>query len=127
MQRLLLALIAVGMLVTGLLLTFSGLPEFWSQSLAYIAIRVGILLGVLWLALPQFFELLSRCSPQTVICIASGILILVIRPRYVAYVAPLLLIALGLQFLGRFLGGPRPPGTRSGRGARGRSARKDND
>lgn len=110
MRRHLLGVIGVILLATGfIILSQYGTGSSRTSMLASVCIRAGLVLGALWLALPQ---LLSRSPPWFIVCLVTGLLILVWRPRMAIIVLPLL-AGLGiLQFI-RWLSKPLPaPGNR---------------
>lgn len=98
-QRLLIGLVAGVFLTVGAVLYFFGSnPENISTG---IAVRVGLLLGVIWLAMPQLEGLKSKISAM----VWTGVLLILIvaafRPRLFPVMAGVLAVGLALNwFLG---------------------------
>ncbi len=76
---------------------------FWNSSL-----RMGLVLGAAWLALPNLLEQKSDASPLALTLAAVIVIVLVVRPRAIVVLWPILLILGILQFF-RWLAKP-PPG-----------------
>ena len=77
-----------------------------------ILIRAGLVMGALWLALPQIFELMTRQPPWLLGCVVIGLGVLIVRPRYLVVVGPILGGIIVLQFLG-WLFKPLPHGKKT--------------
>jgi len=65
-----------------------------------ICFRAGILLGVIWLAFPQAVQLLSKYPPWVIASTVVTLAVLVVRPKAIIYVLPLLAIVGVVQFVG---------------------------
>lgn len=77
--------------------------------------RVGLVLGAMWLAYEQVRQLSHRSPPWLLGCIGLALLVLVVRPKAILIVAPLLAVVALLQFVG-WLFKPLPdPRRRRGR------------
>ena len=103
MQRHLLGFItAITLLLTaGLWLC---LPEGATKGpLVGAGLRVGIMLSVLWLALPNVFLLLERFPAWLVGTTFVGLIIMAVRPRMAPVLAPILIAlwALAPQWFGK--------------------------
>ena len=79
----------------------------WSslqQSLVFsTALRLGLTLGAIWLAYPQVEALVRRISPWWLGMAALVIVMLVVRPRALLLLVPLLALIAALGWLRRFL------------------------
>lgn len=104
-QRHALAVIAALLLVAGLFFQYAGLSLGQAESLAGALIRVGVVLGAVWLALP---ELRRGGNVWVLLAVVFGSLIVAWRPRY-------FLFALAIAVVAYFL---RPRGPRQGGRAR---------
>lgn len=102
--------------LTGLVLLLAGIgtlflaPRDESHTALSIAgglIRIGLVLGALWLALPSIAGMLSR-TPRWVLTLAAiGIVVCVVQPKLLLIVVPLVVL---IWFLaGRFLASPADP------------------
>ena len=76
---------------------------FWNSCL-----RMGLVLGAAWLALPKLLEQKSDASPLVLTLVAAIVLVLVVRPRAIIFLWPFLVILAVMQFF-RWLVKP-PPG-----------------
>lgn len=83
------------------------------QVTAAISMRVGFVLGALWLALPQLSQLRTRFPIWLWGCLALGGLVIAVRPNLFVPVLILLGAICLLQFVG-WLFKP-PPGARRSR------------
>jgi hypothetical protein len=109
MKRSLLGLIAlVSLLVgVGLLVLAPRDPNNTALSVAGGMIRVGLVLGSLWLAWPSITGMLSRTPKWILTAAVIGVIVCVVRPQLLLIVVPILL---GLWFLSsRFLASPADP------------------
>lgn len=109
MKRSLLGLVALVSLVIGigLLLLAPRDVNNTALSVSGALIRVGLVIGALWLAWPSITGLLSRTPKWMLTAAAIGIVFCVVRPQLLLIVVPVLL---GLWFLsGRFLQSPSDP------------------
>ncbi len=66
-------------------------------------LRAGLTLGALWMAFPQVEAIARRISPAWVTVSLVALLVVIIRPRALLYVAPLLVVIAVLAWLRRFL------------------------
>ena len=62
--------------------------------------RVGIVLGLMWLAYEQVLKISQRSPPWLLGCIGLCLLVIVARPKAIVVVAPLLAAVAVLQFFG---------------------------
>ncbi len=75
-----------------------------------VFLRVGIVIGAMWLAYDQVVKIGQRSPPWLLGCIALCLVVVVVRPRAILIVAPLLAIVAALQFVGwLFKPLPKPP------------------
>ncbi len=61
--------------------------------------RVGIVLGAMWLAYDQVLKLGQRSPPWLLGCIGLCLLVIVVRPKAIVVVAPLLAVVAAMQFV----------------------------
>jgi len=104
MRRLVLGLFALVMFVGGVIALVAGRDG--GGAAASIAIRVGVLLGAIWLAMPQLARIFQRIPPAMLGAIGIGLVMLVMQPRLLAYVLPLLGVLLVVQYFAKMF---RPP------------------
>jgi hypothetical protein len=71
-----------------------------TQFVASICMRVGLVLCAIWLAYPQLEKITQRVPPWMLGCILLGMLVVVVRPRMILYLAPVLAAIAVLQFVG---------------------------
>jgi hypothetical protein len=124
MNRTLLGLLALVIFLAGIgtLLLAPRDNNNTALSVAGGMIRVGLVLGALWLALPSIAGVLTRTPKWVLTAAVIGIVICVVRPQLLLLVVPLLL---ALWFLSsRFLSSPADP-TILGRRQRRRREMKD--
>lgn len=104
MRRIVLGIVALLFTGLGLVgLVKYGVGDSGGSAAASVALRTGVLLGVLWLALPQVEQLFRRFPPWLLGTLGLGGLVLLIRPRMFIYVLPILAALLVLQLAGRLL------------------------
>jgi len=111
MRRLLLGIFAILFLTAGIVgLAVYGTGDSDVSAAASVAVRAGALLAALWLALPQLTELLNRFPPWMIGAMSVCALVVVVRPRLLIYLLPLLGALLVLRFFGWLLKPlPTPP------------------
>jgi hypothetical protein len=104
MRRALLGIFAVVCLVLGAygVWTYGTRDSDWS-ALSSAGLRAGVLLGSLWLALPQLERLLRVCPPWLLAVAGACGVAVVVRPRLLVYLLPLLGVLLVLRFFGWLL------------------------
>jgi hypothetical protein len=103
MNRTLLGILALACFVGGVVMLLAGR----GGEVAGALIKVGSVLGALWLALPSITGILSRTPKWVLTAAVIGIIVCVVRPQLLLIVVPLLL---GLWFLSsRFLSSPADP------------------
>ena len=110
MRRHAFGLIALMFLITAV---FQGYQVGWSamqESMPLsICLRVGLVLGAIWLAYPQLQQIGRRTPPWLVAATGVGILVLLIQPKAFRLLLPAVLLLAALQFVGRLFktAGPR--------------------
>jgi len=99
---------ALGLASLGLLLLGVALWWYWHDSAAFVAIcvRAGLVLGAIWLALPQLSRLIAAIPLWMVAAVGISALVLIARPRAIVFIGPALGGALLLHFVGWFLRKP---------------------
>lgn len=105
MRRTILGILALGLLAAAGGLYWGGLADDYTPVLS-ACLRLGLVLGALWLAFDQVDDFVSRTSPWMMGGALLCLLIIVVRPRAILAVGPLLAAAAALRYLGRFLKSP---------------------
>lgn len=101
MRRRLLGIIAIILLVGGSVgLYLAGGSTTQLGLFLGACARSGALLGALWLAFPQIVELSQRVPPWLLGSIVVGGIAIMIRPRNIVLVGPLLIVLALMHFLG---------------------------
>lgn len=95
MQRILLAVIAAILTISGIVLM--GFESATYSAAASACLRSGLVLGALALALPQVKRLFEVAPPWFLACTALGLLLIIRWPRSIGIVLPALV---ALWFLG---------------------------
>ena len=119
MNRNLLGCLAIGLLLLGGAFTFNGDASGNSLGFAGGCVRVGLLLGALWLALPQVQSFFAKTPRWLLIASAIGLIVVVIKPMLLVVALPML--GLLWFFSGKLISkadkmviqGPRPRRRRS--------------
>ena len=62
--------------------------------------RIGLVFGVTWMAYPQLVRVASKTSARFVLLMAGIGLIILVRPKSIFMLGPVMLILAGLQFAG---------------------------
>ena len=102
MHRMLIGIIALALLVTAAVLYAQGLAEKHVLVLSG-CLRMGLVLGAIWLAYDQVRDIARKTPPWVAGAILICLLVVVVRPRAIFAVGPLLAGALALHYLGRLL------------------------
>ena len=98
MRRTILGILALVFFIAGVAtLAVKGTGESGVSAAASVCMRVGMLLGAFWLALPQVEKLLVRVPLWVLVGVGGGLLLAVTNFRLFHVCAPLLAIA-GLAF-----------------------------
>lgn len=108
MRRHLLGAIALAFLVVGLALWLYSDADF-----AWVALRIGMVLGALWLALPQVVDVFRKIPRWALLCGVLAISSLALAPRTLLIVIPIIAGFALLKFVGWIF---RPPARRRGKG-----------
>jgi hypothetical protein len=104
MRRHALGIIALLMIAAGVVLLWRIGPgeNEWSMT-ASILLRAGFTMGAVWLALPQVTTLWTK-TPRSLrlllVYAMAALVTVVIRPRAILYVGPVLAALAALQFIG---------------------------
>ena len=103
MNRTLLGILAVCCFLSGVAMVTAG----QGGEVAGALVKVGAVLGALWLALPSISGILSRTPKWVLTAAVIGIVVCVVRPQLLLLVVPLLAV---LWFLSnRFFASPADP------------------
>lgn len=108
-RRLGLGVFAIALFVAAGVLWFARPNENSSfvETFRNSAFRGGFVVAALWLAYPQLVQLVKRFAPSTILGAIVVLAVLVIRPRAIIYVAPILGALLVLKLI-RWLFAPLP-------------------
>lgn len=99
MQRHVLGIFALLLSIGGFWMWISH-TNVHTSVLAAACMRLGPTLGALWLAFPQVLQLLRRFPPMLIAAIVIGFGSIIIRPRTMAIVIPVVIVMWVLHFLG---------------------------
>ncbi|MHB0956146.1 MAG: hypothetical protein ACYC6N_14510 [Pirellulaceae bacterium] len=112
MRRHALGILALLLLATAVYGWFTyGMKESEANVFFSVCERIGLVFGVIWIAYPQLIGIASRMSPRFVLLLVTIMLIILVRPRSVIILGPILLLLAALQFAG-WLMKPLSPGNR---------------
>ncbi len=117
MRRTLLGILALSFLSVAGGIFLRGSASDYTLVLS-VCLRMGLVLGALWLAFDQVHDMIRRTPPWVMGGIALGMIVVVVRPRAILAVAPLLAGAAALHWLGQLLkptptSKKKPPNRRS--------------
>lgn len=107
LQRHALGLFALLLLIAGFVgLGLYGVGESRASMASSMCLRIGMVLGSIWLAFPQLLQLSGKASPWTVgtLVLFGGLLIA--RPKLIVVLGPLLLVMGVLYGIGWILNPP---------------------
>jgi hypothetical protein len=100
-RRHIMGLFGIAFLLTGVgLLVAKGTNDAQWSMLASVCIRVGLMLGAIWLAFPQIVGLTKRFPPWLMATIGVAGIVVAARPRMIVYLGPLVAAIALLQFVG---------------------------
>lgn len=99
MRRILMGILALVFLGAAGAIYLRGVTDE-NMFLLSVCQRVGLVLGAMWLAYEQVRKIGQRSPPWLLGCIGLCLLVLVVRPRAILLVAPLLMLVAALQFFG---------------------------
>lgn len=108
-QRWGIGVVAGLLLIAGVCLYWTPLGErsVWTG----LCIRVGLLLGVIWLAMPQLAGLRSRMSTIVLGSLVAVLVLAALKPKLFSVVSAVLAVGLAINFvLGWASRTTRPPG-----------------
>lgn len=97
MQRITIGIISLALVFFGIGLLGAIYFEFTpnegsTKVFASIAMRAGLVLGAIWLALPQLIDVIAKSPRWFIAANLIGLLMVVVRGRTVLFVAPMLLV-----------------------------------
>jgi hypothetical protein len=118
MNRTLLGICALALLVMGAIALRAGPSGITSTSFAAGCLRVGLVLGALWLALPQIEGLLKRTPRWVLVSLAVALVILFLQPKLLLLALPILAVLWSSGWVWSLLKRPSD-GRLPGGGARG--------
>ena len=90
MNRTLLGLCSIVLLVLGIATLARGASDNTTTSFAAGCLRVGLVLGAMWLALPQINRILATTPRWLLVALGIGLVVIVIRPLLALVVIPVL-------------------------------------
>ncbi|MBC8354494.1 MAG: hypothetical protein H8E66_21070 [Planctomycetes bacterium] len=100
-RRHIMGLFGIAFLVGGIsLLLIKGTNDSQWSMFASICMRVGLMLGAIWLAFPQVVGLAKRFPPWMMATVAVCGLIVAARREMIVYLAPVVAVIAFLQFVG---------------------------
>lgn len=102
MRRTALGILALAFLMAAGGIFLRGLAHEYTLVLS-VCLRMGLVLGAMWLAYEQAHEMIRSTPPWVMGGAALGLLVIVVRPRAIIVVGPLLAGAAALHWLGKFL------------------------
>ena len=97
MNRTLLGLCALALLFLAGVTLARGTDDSTSASFAAGCLRVGLVLGAMWLALPQINRILATTPRWLLVAMGIGLVVIIVRPILALIVVPALI---ALWFLG---------------------------
>ena len=100
MQRYFLGFLALLLTTTGLVWLVNGTSNECENAIASACLKVGPVLGALWLAFPQVLQIVRRFPPVLIIAIVLSSGFVIVRPKSAPFVIPVLFAILGLHYLG---------------------------
>ena len=100
-QRILLGAIAAVMLLVGITL-YAFFPAA-NPAVTAILIRVGTVLGVVWLAFPQLKTVGQRVPVAIVCCLLGGLVLMAARPNFFKVAAALAVLLIALSLVAKVL------------------------
>ncbi len=109
MQRHALGAIALISLILGIAgIAYYGVDDSQTSLVAGMCLRIGLVLGALWLAMPQFKRLSGTAPPWAIGIVILCLMIVIARPRTIVVLGPVLLVLGALVFIGWLV---KPPET----------------
>lgn len=109
MQRHALGAIALISLILGIAgIAYYGVDDSQTSLVAGMCLRIGLVLGALWLAMPQFKRLSGNAPPWAIGIVTLCLMIVIARPRTIVVLGPVLLVLGALVFIGWLV---KPPET----------------
>lgn len=113
MQRAILGILAVGFLIGGALAVYRfGVNDSSASASASVALRCGLLLSAIWLALPQIQAIARRWPPWMIFSGIAALAALIVRPKLLVILLPAIALLGALQFI-RWLFQPLPKKNRN--------------
>jgi hypothetical protein len=94
----LIGILFLALAIVGLVYAGSGGAQ--RSMAASICMRVGLVLGAIWLAYPQLKQIVERVPAWMMVSVGLAVAVLVVRPRAILAIGPVLLVIFVLQFLG---------------------------
>lgn len=104
MRRHLLGIISLCLILAAIYGLFThGVGDDQTSMMISMCLRIGMILGAIWLAFPQLIRMSASSSPWTMILIGAIMLAIVIRPKTIVVLGPILLLLGMLHLAGRVL------------------------
>jgi hypothetical protein len=90
MNRMTLGLVALLLVIVGMITALRGPADGSAAGFAGGCVRVGLVLGALWLALPQILSFFSRAPRWLLAASGIGVVVCAVKPMLLLVVVPLL-------------------------------------
>ena len=123
MRRILLGLFALAFLIAGLVTVPIWDPALGENYLAFLCIKVGLVLGAIWLAMPQVEDVLKKTPPWLWAVIGLSLLAAVFTKSFVI-ILPIVAIICLIQFVGWLFKPPEQKKRSSDQSAKGQGRKK---
>jgi len=107
MRRHAVGIVALLLLATGVTgLIVYGVGDDKTSMLLSVCLRIGMVLGAIWLAFPQLLQLAGKSSPWMLGLLSICGIVIILRPRLIVVIGPLLFVLGILYFVGWMM---KPP------------------
>jgi hypothetical protein len=92
MQRTLLGILAAALLAGSVAIWAIAPAQSNLQQAVGVMLRLGLVFGAMWMAIPNFTVIFTRVPPWLVAATFVGFSVVAFRPRLIVVVAPILLL-----------------------------------
>lgn len=103
MQRTILGILAAILIIGGSVLWLSSQSSTGLSAIAGACLRIGVVLGAIWLAMPNVTHLFARVPPWLLFATLAIALVVAVRPQSAMMLLPILAVlwAIGPNWLSR--------------------------